>query len=520
MHSFNLVEKPWIPTILLDGRYQDMSLKEVLLSPDQIKELYDSSPLVTAALHRLLLAILYRNFPCKSLQDWKPIWKAWDYEKLASYLEKWKDRFDLFHKEHPFYQLANFSTKKPTPIKRLGWEFAAGNNATLFDHSWDEDRPKVSPSTAARWIIATHLFAASAGKSETLHTKDSPWTRGAVILMQGNNLFETLNLNLLSFIRDEYIEESEGDLPTWEQSPNWKPEHDLYPSKLLEYLTWQSRAICLIPEDDGSVKECYFAQGRAIREDWRREPMFAYNKSDKEGYFPWQFREDKAIWRDSHTLFDLSGEVSKVPYSLCRISELIEDGVLPIECVYQLQILGQCLESGKPTINFLRQESLPLRVEYLQKEELLEKLKAAIELSEEVAEKLRKGLWQLSKLLLATNSNNSEARQPDKKDIQNLVNSFSSLPHYWSQMEIAFKDFLTKLPDDESEEGLQKEIKRWAENLRNNALEAFKVATRSLDGSARKLKAAAIAENSFRVSLFEALGRYLQQPTAIGATNE
>ena len=61
-YSFNLIDQPWIPCVLPHGRMEDLSLRDTLLNAHKITAIFDQSPLVTAALHRLLLAILHRNF--------------------------------------------------------------------------------------------------------------------------------------------------------------------------------------------------------------------------------------------------------------------------------------------------------------------------------------------------------------------------------------------------------------------------------------------------------------------------
>ena len=58
MPRFNLVDEPWIPCLLPNGRADDLSLPDTLVHAHDIKEIFDPSPLVVTALHRQLLAIL------------------------------------------------------------------------------------------------------------------------------------------------------------------------------------------------------------------------------------------------------------------------------------------------------------------------------------------------------------------------------------------------------------------------------------------------------------------------------
>jgi len=514
MPSFNLLDERWIPCVMTSGEARDLSLLDALVEADQVRELFDASPLVTAALHRLLLAVLWRCFLLRSLADWKSLWqgKHFDAARLDAYVDQWRERFDLLHPEKPFYQLGSLTLGKRTPLKRLGWEFAAGNNGTLFDHSSDDDRPAIEPKVAARWIVATHCFAASAGKSETIHTKDSPWSRGAAILMQGDNLFETLSLNLLNLLRTDFPQ-SGDDLPAWERDAVWQPQHDQTPDGMLEYLTWQSRAIKLLPNENGDLRECHFAQGRAIREDFKTEPTYAYKRDPKLGLLVWQFNEDRALWRDSHSLFNLSDDAPfQLPQALHHLAKLVREKALDRQRLYRLQILGQCLESGQPTIHFWRNERLPLSADYLNEKPLLDKLREAVTLSEDVARVLQSGVYSLAKALLEFIAD----RQPDKKDVQQMTAHLQTESFYWSQLEASFKHLLIGLPTDQTqgEEGEavygKQALTDWARVLEKTANDAFHIATRSLDGSSRALKAVAVAERGFRRKLRETLKGYLE----------
>src|SRR4051794_16935489 len=102
MPSFNLVDECWIPCIrLADNRRVELGLRDVLVQAPTIREVYDPSPLVTVALHRLLLAILHRNFGPRTLEAWCALWRrgAWDTAVLDEYFACWRHRFDLFDPE-------------------------------------------------------------------------------------------------------------------------------------------------------------------------------------------------------------------------------------------------------------------------------------------------------------------------------------------------------------------------------------------------------------------------------------
>ena len=57
--SFNLCDEPWLPCIRLDGRAVELGLYDMLMQAHTLRELLGETPLETAALHRLLLAVLH-----------------------------------------------------------------------------------------------------------------------------------------------------------------------------------------------------------------------------------------------------------------------------------------------------------------------------------------------------------------------------------------------------------------------------------------------------------------------------
>jgi CRISPR system Cascade subunit CasA len=71
MPTFNLLEHCWIPCLRQgDTRPTELGINTLLLEAHQLREVLDSSPLVSAAIHRLLLSILHRalNGPASPIE--------------------------------------------------------------------------------------------------------------------------------------------------------------------------------------------------------------------------------------------------------------------------------------------------------------------------------------------------------------------------------------------------------------------------------------------------------------------
>src|SRR5690606_15760602 len=120
-------------------------------------------PLVTAALHRLLLAVLHRSLmgPA-SIKEKADLFRAGRLPSAAieAYLARWHERFDLFHPERPFFQHRGLP-HKASSVAKLRPESGAGSNPPLFEHSLDEPTAPLSMAAAARALVTMQSFALS-----------------------------------------------------------------------------------------------------------------------------------------------------------------------------------------------------------------------------------------------------------------------------------------------------------------------------------------------------------------------
>src|SRR5690606_22058210 len=77
---------------------------------------------------------------------------------MTTYLEKWRDRFWLFHPEHPFVQVADLATAAETGEKFKPWTqidlaSVSGNAPVVFNHSVDTAPGAISPLHAIRTLL-------------------------------------------------------------------------------------------------------------------------------------------------------------------------------------------------------------------------------------------------------------------------------------------------------------------------------------------------------------------------------
>ena len=190
MSRFNLIDEKWIPVRLPDGTRDELGIRDVLLRAKEIESIEDPSPLVVAALHRFMLAVLYR-----ALEGPTDIEQARDYftnelpEKIITdYLEKWRDRFWLFDERFPFGQNPNVPRKEIEPWTKLTAEHNATSNKVLFDHVGTSNPGRRKPGECARWLLATLNFSLSGGRGYF----PSPSVNGTMCIPLGKNLLPKL----------------------------------------------------------------------------------------------------------------------------------------------------------------------------------------------------------------------------------------------------------------------------------------------------------------------------------------
>jgi len=508
-NSFNLVEEEWIPSRNLDGKISEMSIRGVFQNAKNILDIRDQSPLVAPSVSRILLAILHRNFGPKTESAWKEMWKAGQFERetLDKYLSEWSHRFDIFDADRPFYQAPGFERVKTTSMNKLAMELASGNNPVLFDHSTDSEPQRMTPAEAAKVLVAHQSFALGGTiggyKRSRGYTTHATMARGAIVMLHGNNLFETLMLNLTQY-------KPEDDIPmvATEDKTIWEREEIEYWGQrrtvmgYLDYLTWQNRTIRLLPEnEDGQIRvsNVYLAEGVQLHDDQFPDPMILYTIDEKRGALPLKFSRFKDVWRNSHAFLMLHDDSYRIPNAFHWISRFVNDGTIPTSRRYNIGIYG--LGTDKAKIHFWDQSSIPLPMNYLDDKELVLQLGKALGYTENVSRILRKKLYLLVRHVISTKGQ----RNPDSSELSSILGSLDSQSDYWANIEIPFYHLMTELPQYPVEEReiriaqwVNADVKKTAESSFDRALEAFSTTGRSL-------KAVTLAKREFDIAMYKQL---------------
>lgn len=487
--TFNLVDCKWIPCIHHDGQVEDFSLREALTSAHELRGIQGDSPLETAALYRLLLAVLHSALRGpRTLSAWAKLWDAgfWVPQLVNNYLDRWRNRFDLFDPDHPFYQAAD-ERVKPKSIITLALDMASGNNGVLFDHHTEVEGEALSPAKAARTLIAMQGFGLAGLSGLEQNFTDAPWGRGVIFFVESDNLFRTLALNLLLYPDENIIPSRPEDCPAWEQDNPHLPARQI-PVGYLDYLTWQNRRILLIPEDhDNSIIVRSMTMAPGLRLDSSvLDPMKLYRAGKEEGYISTRYSEERVLWRDSASLFALKGTHGNFPpKTFFMLANLATQGYIPHQQAYRFMGLGMANNQAK--VDFFREEHLPLPLGYLESEVLVEQLASALELTEKVRFALRISGQRMALLVVSPKSDGKKWPEVDrisKDQAEKLLIHWNVERFYWQQLEIPFLRFLEDLPNDPGV------LQTWKDTVRRTAWDALEQAAVDAGTDAAALKAA------------------------------
>ncbi|WFE59287.1 type I-E CRISPR-associated protein Cse1/CasA [Micromonospora sp. WMMD712] len=325
--GFSLVDEPWIPVLDDMGRRRDESLHGLFEQAGEARMIACELPTQTFAILRLALAILHRvtgGPPGETA--WRALWRQrrLPLPDIADYLDAFRDRFDLFHPEHPFYQVADLRAAKNNAygLERLIADVP--NGMPFLTTRAGPGMDSITPAEAARWLVHCQAYDPSGIKTGAVGDPRVKGGKGYPIgvaslgalggvHLEGATLLETLLLNLVP-VAPGWQAADEWDLPVWEREPQTAAEEadsTRGPYGVLSLYTWQSRRIRLFGDADG-VTGAMIANGDQIEWQDRHllEPMSVWGRSAPREqkqkrspiYLPRPHDHGRALWRGLQTL--------------------------------------------------------------------------------------------------------------------------------------------------------------------------------------------------------------------------
>ena len=331
--EFNLIDEPWIRVMDSNCNVREVSLKDAILNAHNYKSLSGELPTQDIAVMRLMLAVLHTVYsradengnesPLENDEDeavdrWKALWKKGRFSEKAigDYFETWHERFWLFHPERPFAQVAGLKEGTFNDAKKLNGEISqSANSKRLFSLYNGVEKESLTYSQAARWLIYLNgyddiaLKKTNEGKErEKVSGKLPSAKRGwlgqlGLIYIIGNNLFETLMLNLIMVCNDVVQSTQE---PFWEINSFSTKERQVIPipDNLAELYTLPFRFI-LLERNNNSVTGCHNVVGYLFEGSAYIEPMTIWKeeKNSKER-IPKKHDPSKYMWSEFEYFFE------------------------------------------------------------------------------------------------------------------------------------------------------------------------------------------------------------------------
>ena len=332
--------------------------------------------------------------------------------------------------------------------------------------------------------------------------------RGFTILISGDNLFQTLALNLIRFDDEHpwgFHRPNREDLPVWKQERPATPRRaGSRPAGYVDYLTWQSRRIHLYPEQDrASVRFCQLQQNLKLVDDAPCDPFKCYRKDEKRkrGWIALQLREERALWRDSHSLMELSSQSrTRRPAVFDWLAHLAEEQPAAVDAgvgpFFYFSAFGLATAIGRAaSVTLWRHERLPLPTAYLSDKQLVGRLTEAINYAEEVARDLRDSTWVLARTMFQPLDSGS-GQQRRSEDADRLAEQLAPLRFFWPALDSPFIELMgdtARLPSQDREA----RILEWRQRVRKTARNCFSQITGEFDNGARALHAVAEGERIF-----------------------
>lgn len=513
--GFDVMVEPWIPVVPLDGSApRDVSIVDVLTRGRTYRRIVCETPTMTAALHRLLLAVIHRAYRGpEDLDAWSALWKAepgLPAEPLMDYHQRFAGRFDLLDERRPFLQCPSLRGGERKSIATLVAFRSTGQHRTLFDHTRDSDSPRLGLAEAARWLVTIQLYdtggmkadprsGAPAAEKKSAVGKDSLAPHGnhfGCVLVEGANLHETLLLNTLRYDPEDgkpHTTTTPADRPVWEASEALGLGHVSREAfGWTDLLTWQGRRVLLFLDVAPEVVGALVAPGARLRpidkssaelkghELLGIEHMAAFEapgRSPRSRPRAIRLNELKGAWRhgrdlifsdepwwissdwranlhrpDSGSEVPMSAPARRRPRVLDLIATAAEDGLIPGDTVYTLRIFGQTLEASSTKIGTWLEESIPLPVSLLRLHDasLGNAIGRVLELAASLGEGLRAFERNYRKACQPARSPGSKSKDP-----ADSASTWMELA-YWPRIAAPFARLLHELGEHAAREDWQK----------------------------------------------------------------
>lgn len=487
MSRYNLIDEKWIPVRFPDGTRDELGIRDILLRCKEIAAIEDPSPLVVAALHRFLLAVLYRALEGPTdIDQAKALFKAGlPDDRIQTYLEKWRDRFWLFDEKYPFGQNPNVLKNEIEPWTKLTAEYNATSNKVLFDHTDTKNPGAKEPKECARWLLSTMSFSISGGRGYY----PSPSPNAMMCIPLGRNLHETLCYNLVHYLNRDVMR---GDSALWEREPKMLPLSipKQMASGYADLYTWQSRMILLEELPSGDVTTMRFVAGQGFDTSSNPDPMQAYKTDKTEGKLPVQFRKDRGSWRDFDSLLPDNSALAPL-----TVQNAIRLAGSKVACMPEsFLVLGLRYEPPNANLEFWRMERYVLPEALTDNRFFRSNIRNFLDVAEDGGQSIYSSLWKFQRHILIRSERKREddLRREEQVLLKKMVDAAGPLQHYWSTLEFRFHEMLREYALERDPEDIRYQWLKFVRDTLKMAWEQYRASISM--GDARAIRALMKAE--------------------------
>ncbi|MFJ4592106.1 type I-E CRISPR-associated protein Cse1/CasA [Kitasatospora sp. NPDC088861] len=330
--AYNLFDEAWIPVRWIPHREEGdadhnkayppaVGLRELLLRANEIEQIAIATPPALSALYRVLYAITARvsGLDEAGPGDWSErradlVDRAGlDLEKIATFVERHRHRFDLFDSARPFLQDPRLAEQcdpaNTAGVDKLITTRPSGNNHSWFQHvnSTAPDLP--TPAQAVLHLLVWHYYGPSGrcssrtvGATKAAGSKAGPLRSTLSYHPEGDTLFETLLAGLPRPGRDV---RRDSDLCPWEREE--LPDPAAVPPPLkgpCSALTARSQhALLLMPDATGQyVEDAFITWANQFKIPREGDPYLIWQTSKEGNPYPRPADSRRALWRDLDAL--------------------------------------------------------------------------------------------------------------------------------------------------------------------------------------------------------------------------
>ena len=490
MKDFNLLDDPWLPVRLQDGRVCDLGLLELFERAGEISALAETAPPSLIGQYRLLLAITHRALT-HAQGRWTDADRARWYQQglpvdaIREYLQQWRERFWLFHPQQPFMQVAALAEAEETRDKQKPWTqsslaSANGNAPVVFDHSCDLTPRSISAADALRTLLG-FLQSTPGGLVKTIRDSDKAGALAntAAVMPLGTSLAQSLCLAL-----HPPTQVGHEDLPCWELKPpsiSQLRDIPLLATGPNDRYSRQTRAVLLLPDEQGQVQWIRFAAGIALGDDVQApDPMASY-RAGSNNLVRLSFTEGRAFWRDLPALLPDAEGLACQPAAVlgwaANLQFLLGSSQQP------LLVAG--LASDQAKLLRWRSESITLPTALLASPECANELRTYVRRAEELFTSIRKlAASMLAETLPDPGSKDTYARA------RSLFDSGPAAALYFATAERSLGQVMALLGSGELAE-LDRAEAQWQQTILAAAQAAWHAVREGLGRSPKALRAEA-----------------------------